>query len=318
MTKDGRVKVLDFGIARLREGMSRDVKTHTGTTLGTVAYMAPEQAKGGEIDARADIYAMGATMFRLLAGRRVHEADTEAERLAKLMSGAAEPLSTVAPSVPAAVGAIVDRALAFDRTKRYPDATAMQADVRAAAKGVPAPEATITSAREMPSSVAEPTREATTRVESAPVEAVTKREGPAPADDAATVKTESTRTPEILRTERMPGAPARAPLAPGPAPAGTRATSRTAAWVFAPQNRLLVLLLVGGGVALVVLLIVAVVALRQPSASGSPESPAASDSAGASQQPAAAGPPSTQETATPTHAPTHVPPPSPKGKPHGH
>src|ERR1019366_8811181 len=60
LTKDGPVKVLDFGIARLREGLRRDVKTHTGTTLGTVAYMAPEQAKGGEVDARVDIYAMGA------------------------------------------------------------------------------------------------------------------------------------------------------------------------------------------------------------------------------------------------------------------
>ncbi|HEY6459591.1 MAG TPA: serine/threonine-protein kinase, partial [Polyangiaceae bacterium] len=116
LTKDGHVKVLDFGIARLREGMARDVKTHTGTTLGTVAYMAPEQAKSsGDVDARADLYAVGATMFRLLAGRRVHEADTEAERLAKLVSGPAPLLGSVAPAVPAAVCDVVDRALQVDR-----------------------------------------------------------------------------------------------------------------------------------------------------------------------------------------------------------
>ena len=319
MTKEGRVKVLDFGIARLREGLSRDVKTHTGTTLGTVAYMAPEQAKGGEIDARADIYAMGATMFRLLAGRRVHEADTEAERLAKLMSGTAEPLGTVAPRVPSAVCAIVDRALAFDRTKRYPDAGAMQADVRAAAKGVPVPDAHVASApaAEAPASLPEPTREATTRVERAPVEEATKREGPAPADDVATVKTDSARTRELLRTERMPGAPVRP--APGARPARARPhlLPRNVASVFAPQNRLLLLLLVGGGVALVLLLVVTVVlALRQPPDADAPESPAASDSAGAVTSPAAPAAGSAPETA-PSHAPTHALPPS-KGKPRGH
>ena len=322
MTKEGRVKVLDFGIARLREGMSRDVKTHTGTTLGTVAYMAPEQAKGGEIDARADIYAMGATMFRLLAGRRVHEADTEAERLAKLVSGPAEPLGTVAPGVPAAVCGIVDRALALDRTKRYPDAAAMQADVRAAAKCLPTPDGHVASARapEVPASVPEPTREAAPRVESALVEEATKREGPAAVDDAATVKTESARTPEILRTERMLDAPVRPPPGAAPAPARAPTRGRAAAWIFAPQNRLLVLLLAGGALALIVLLVATVVvALHQRPDADVPESPAASESAGAGPTATAApNVPSTQETATPTHAPTHPPPPSPKGKPHGH
>jgi serine/threonine-protein kinase len=137
--KDGRIKVLDFGIARVREGLSQEMKTRTGTTLGTVSYMPPEQAKGTEIDARADLYAVGATVFRLLSGRRVHEADTEVERLMKVVSEPAPPLASIAPHVPAAVCAVVDRALAFDRERRYPDAATMQADVRTVARGETAP-----------------------------------------------------------------------------------------------------------------------------------------------------------------------------------
>jgi serine/threonine-protein kinase len=135
LLKDGRVKVLDFGIARIRDSVNAKLKTSTGTTLGTVSYMPPEQAKGVDIDARVDIYAVGATMFRLLGGRRVHEADTEVERLMKVISDPAPPLASVAPQVTADVCAVVDRALAFDREKRYPDAASMQADVRAVVRG---------------------------------------------------------------------------------------------------------------------------------------------------------------------------------------
>jgi serine/threonine-protein kinase len=74
-------------------------------------------------------------MFRLLAGRRVHEADTEVERLMKVVSDPAPPLASVAPQVAQEVCAVVDRALAYDRERRYQDAASMQADVRAVARG---------------------------------------------------------------------------------------------------------------------------------------------------------------------------------------
>ncbi len=128
---DGRIKVLDFGVARVRQA-ANELRTGTGTTLGTVAYMPPEQVKGTNIDARVDIFALGATMFRLISGRRVHESRSDAELLVKMATQPAPPLASVAPRAPANVCAIVDRALSFDREGRYPDSASMQRDIRAA------------------------------------------------------------------------------------------------------------------------------------------------------------------------------------------
>jgi serine/threonine-protein kinase len=72
LTRNGQVKVLDFGIARLRELSKRDTSTRAGESMGTPAYMAPEQARGlwDEVDGRSDLWAVGATMFCLLGGRQ--------------------------------------------------------------------------------------------------------------------------------------------------------------------------------------------------------------------------------------------------------
>ncbi len=134
---NGSLKVLDFGIAQLR-GDERNLKTKTGTTLGTVAYMPPEQLKGEGIDARADVYGVGATMFRMLAGKTPHRADSDVELMMKVLTDPAPRIASVV-AVRADVARIVDRALAFDRDARYPDARAMQADVRAARDAKDAP-----------------------------------------------------------------------------------------------------------------------------------------------------------------------------------
>jgi hypothetical protein len=102
--------------------------------MGTPAFMAPEQARGrwDEVDGRTDLWAVGATMFTLLSGRFVHQAASEHERMIVSATRRAPSLATVAPGMPVAVTAIVDRALAFERSERWADAGSMQRAVRTA------------------------------------------------------------------------------------------------------------------------------------------------------------------------------------------
>ena len=136
LLRDGRLKVLDFGVARVQSGQQL---TRLGTRLGTVAYMPPEQVRGEPIDARADLFAVGATMFRLIGQRRVHEAETDDELVVKMATLPAPPLATVAPHTPEPVCRVVDRALQFDAAARHPDAATMRDDVRAVVAGHPPP-----------------------------------------------------------------------------------------------------------------------------------------------------------------------------------
>jgi hypothetical protein len=133
LTKSGLVKVLDFGIARVFEiEKGRPRSTRAGMVMGTPAFMAPEQARArwDEVDGRTDLWAVGATMFTLLSGRYVHEAACEQEQVILSATRPAPPLASVAPGVPASVTAIVDRALAFQKDERWPDAESMQRAVR--------------------------------------------------------------------------------------------------------------------------------------------------------------------------------------------
>lgn len=143
VTHEGAVKLLDFGVARLRSHNPGSVTTLLGTMFGTPAFMAPEQALGRteQIDAQSDLWGVGAVMFSLLAGRLVHVTQTLTEQLVAHASRPAPSLATLAPQVPPAVVAIVDRALAFEKSARWPDARAMHQAVRDAqiALGWPVP-----------------------------------------------------------------------------------------------------------------------------------------------------------------------------------
>ena len=131
LLRDGRLKVLDFGLARVLDPDGTHAWTQTGATLGTTPYMPPEQARGRHIDGRADLFSVGATMFRLLTGRRIHDAATDFDLLMKMAKEPAPPLASVLPGLPHDVCHVIDRALAFDRDRRYSDAAMMLADVRA-------------------------------------------------------------------------------------------------------------------------------------------------------------------------------------------
>ncbi len=134
LTRTGQVKVLDFGIARLREMSTASSATRVGTSMGTPAFMAPEQARAlwDEVDGRTDLWAVGATMFNLLTGQLVHEGRTVNEILLAAMTKPAPPLASVLPGVAPTVADLVDRALAFERENRWPDAARMQEGVRRA------------------------------------------------------------------------------------------------------------------------------------------------------------------------------------------
>lgn len=129
--RDGvRVKVLDFGLARVSETSN---VTNAGIAVGTPSFMSPEQAagRGDEIDGRTDIFALGATMFRIVTGRRIHDADNMVQLVVLMATVPAPRLQSIAPAASDGFARIVDRALAFDRNDRYLDANAMRADVRA-------------------------------------------------------------------------------------------------------------------------------------------------------------------------------------------
>ena len=132
VTRAGVVKVLDFGIARLREVSNASTATRSGASMGTPSYMPPEQARGrwDEVDARSDLWAVGATMYHLLTGKLVHDGHTANEVLLEAMTKAAPPIAEVAPKVTPAVARLVDKALAFEREKRWLDAGRMQEALR--------------------------------------------------------------------------------------------------------------------------------------------------------------------------------------------
>jgi serine/threonine protein kinase len=126
-----RVKVVDFGLARLLEGTPI---TSYGLALGTPSFMSPEQAAGriDEIDGRTDLFALAATGFRLRTGRRIQEGVNPVELVTKMANVPAPPIRTLAPDVSAPFARVIDRGLEFRREDRYDSAAEMRDDVRRA------------------------------------------------------------------------------------------------------------------------------------------------------------------------------------------
>jgi serine/threonine-protein kinase len=135
---EGRVKVTDFGIARA--GTSQ--MTETGSIVGTAQYLSPEQARGGEVDPRSDLYSLGVVLYELLTGKTPFEGETPVEIAMKHLSNAPKPPSKLRPEVPPALDKVVLRALAKDPDDRYQSADEMEADLERVARGAPVSAAT--------------------------------------------------------------------------------------------------------------------------------------------------------------------------------
>ncbi len=119
ITRSGVAKILDFGVAKLA-GQTKVTKT--GMTVGTVAYMSPEQARGGEVDERTDIWSLGVMMYEMLAGWAPFRGDVEAALLYSIVNQDPEAVTALRPDVPIELERVVMRSLAKDPEKRYASA----------------------------------------------------------------------------------------------------------------------------------------------------------------------------------------------------
>src|SRR5919106_6142959 len=119
ITDAGDVKVTDFGIAR---AVAEASMTVTGTTLGSVHYFSPEQARGDEVTGASDVYALGIVLFEMLTGRRPFEGDSAAAVALKRLNEDAPTPSSIGRPQPPGLEAIVMRALERDPVDRFPDA----------------------------------------------------------------------------------------------------------------------------------------------------------------------------------------------------
>jgi serine/threonine protein kinase/predicted ATPase/Tfp pilus assembly protein PilF len=118
---DGSVRITDFGIAKVRQQAAH---TRDGTAKGKVRYMAPEQARGEDLDRRADVFALGVVAWELLTGKRLLEGDSDLSILAELRSARFDPPSRESPSIDADLDALVMKALAPNRDARFSTALA--------------------------------------------------------------------------------------------------------------------------------------------------------------------------------------------------
>ena len=129
LTRADELKLLDFGTARIEgtEGGSRTLSVE-GLVIGSPSFMSPEQARGerGSIDARSDVWSVGATLFTVLSGEYVHLGRDAHQRLLAAATRPARSVASVAPRLDGGVAAVVDRALAFDRKERWQDMEAMR------------------------------------------------------------------------------------------------------------------------------------------------------------------------------------------------
>ena len=135
---EGRVKVLDFGLAKLRQEsfgtVDSQLPTETGTAegriLGTVAYMSPEQAEGRPVDQRSDVFALGVVLYEMATGERPFKGDSSSALLAAILKDTPVSVTEQRPELPRELGRILKRALAKDPEERIQSAKELRNELR--------------------------------------------------------------------------------------------------------------------------------------------------------------------------------------------
>lgn len=145
LASDGGVKVTDFGIARVASG---EPLTVTGSVMGTASYLSPEQARGGEVDERSDVYSLGCVLYEMLTGAPPFDGETPLAIAYKHVEEDPVPPSSVNPGVPSELEAVVRKAMSKDPADRFASAAEMARDLREAAPTAPLEPAAAVSALE--------------------------------------------------------------------------------------------------------------------------------------------------------------------------
>ncbi|HEY3203917.1 MAG TPA: serine/threonine-protein kinase, partial [Thermoanaerobaculia bacterium] len=139
VSRDGFVKLLDFGLAKLFAAPQEQVsgmptmvhqETQPGTVMGTVGYMSPEQASGRAVDFRSDQFALGSILYEMATGKRAFQRGTGAQTLAAIIQDEPEPVAQVNPRAPAPFRWIVERCLAKDPDERYASTRDLARDLK--------------------------------------------------------------------------------------------------------------------------------------------------------------------------------------------
>ena len=130
VTSDGVVKILDFGLAKL---VGQAGLTKTGSTVGTAAYMSPEQAQGGEVDHRTDMWSIGVVLYEMLAGTLPFKSDYDQALVYSILNEPPVPLSSVRTDIPRQVAKVVSKTMEKDPGKRYQNVLEFIADLKQAA-----------------------------------------------------------------------------------------------------------------------------------------------------------------------------------------